>query len=52
MSKIWNVRADFTVIADTEEEVWDKWASDKDVTYECIYSIDYIEDEEFDEEGD
>ena len=52
MSKIWNVRADFTVIADSEEEVWDKWASDKDVTYDSIYSIDYIEDEEFDQEDD
>ena len=44
MSKLWNVRADFVVIADTEEEVWEKWASDTDVTYEAIWSIDELED--------
>ena len=50
MSKLWNVRADFTVIADTEEEVWEKWASDTDVTYDGIWSIDHLEDEEHDDE--
>ncbi len=50
MSKIWNVRADFTVIAENEEEVWEKWASDTDVTYDSIWSIDYVENEEEDDD--
>lgn len=50
MSKLWNVRADFSVIAETEEEVWEKWAADKDVTYDGIWSIDVIEDLEDEEE--
>ena len=41
MTTYWTVMVEYTVEADTEEEVWDKWGKEKDVTYECIHSIDY-----------
>ena len=52
MSKTWEVIAVFNVVADTEEEVWAKWAKDEDVTYDCIHSIEELWDnEEDDDEG-
>ena len=50
MSKTWRVRADFMVEAETEDEVWNKWAADEDVMYDSIWSID-LESED-DEEDD
>lgn len=50
MGKTWEVIAVFTVQAETEEEVWEKWAKDKDVTYDCIHSIEALWDEEDDDE--
>lgn len=50
MSKLWEVTVIYDVIADTEEEVWKKWASGEDVTYNCIEDItemyDISEDED------
>lgn len=46
---LYEITAIFTVEADSEEEVWELWAKDK-VTYDCIHSIDIIEELESDEE--
>jgi len=48
MSKLWEVMAVYEVVADTEEEVWEKWGLG-DVTYQCIEDITEIGDTE---EGD
>lgn len=49
MSKVWEVKAVFNVVADTEEDVWVKWASDRDVTYDCIDEITELWEEDDDE---
>ena len=49
MSKTWRVRADFMVEAETEDEVWTKWAADEDVMYDSIWSIDLEFDDDEDE---
>ena len=52
MSKTWEVIAVFTVQAETEEEVWEKWAKDQDIQYDCIHSIEELWDDEDDQEED
>lgn len=52
MSKTWSLMAEYYVKADSEEEVWEKWAKEKDVTYDSIWSIELLEDDEDDEEED
>lgn len=43
MSKMWSVMVEYTVIADTEEEVWHKWDAKEDVEFERIDAIDAVE---------
>lgn len=51
MATYWTVMIEYTIKADSEEQVWDKWCKEEDVTYECIHSIDYAyDDEEEDDE--
>jgi hypothetical protein len=52
MSKIYELIAVYTIQADSEEEVWEKWATDKDVVYDSVYSIDLIEDDDDEEDDD
>lgn len=50
MSKVWEVMAVYEVIADTEEEVWEKWGLGE-VRYDCIEDITEIgETEEEDDD--
>lgn len=49
MAKTWLLRADYLIEAQTEEEVWDKWAKN-DAMYDSVYSIEpYMDDDEEDE---
>jgi hypothetical protein len=43
MSKLWSVMVEYTIMADTEEEVWKKWDAKEDVDFERIDAIDAIE---------
>lgn len=48
MRKFWSVMVEYTVEAETEEQVWEKWSKEEDVTYEGIYSIEFDYEEEDD----
>lgn len=51
MSKyLYEITAIYTVEADSEEEVWELWAKDR-VNYDCIHSIDIMEELEDEEES-
>jgi hypothetical protein len=43
MSKLWSVMVEYTIMADTEEDVWKKWDAKEDVDFERIDAIDAIE---------
>lgn len=42
MNKVWSVMVEYTIIADTEEEVWHKWDAKEDVEFEAITAIDAV----------
>jgi hypothetical protein len=52
MSKTYELLAAYIIQADSEEEVWEKWAAEKDVMYDSVWSIELIEEDDDEEEDE